>query len=120
MRRFRALIPWPVLPARVFAEPAISVTAVTSTIVTVRVEGLVCGVCASRTEAALAALPEIYDAHVDLHRGEAALRYRAVPPSQLALDGALASVVILPRGRRWLARLLMAGRAAAGRQKAGG
>lgn len=73
----------------------------------VAVDGLVCGVCAARTQAALARVPGVRAVRVDLARGAAEVEHAVGgAPCDEALARALASVVVAMRLRRWLATVV--------------
>lgn len=95
----------PLLPWRLFTEPAVTEVHHTSGHTALRVEGLMCGLCAARTRAELAALPGVETAAVDLRTGRAVLTHPGDGPGEAALRAALERVVVLPEGRRWVARL---------------
>lgn len=71
--------------------------------VRVRVEGLVCGLCAARAQAGLARLPGVLSVRFDPTRDAFDL-LTAQPPDAGAVDRAVRSRVILPGLRRWLDR----------------
>ncbi len=92
-------------PARLLLAPRVEVTRADADTVDLAVAGLVCGVCASRTQAALRALPGVEEACVDLDAGSA--RLRLAPGASLeagALDRALARAVIAMPARRAIER----------------
>lgn len=68
------------------------------------VDGLVCGVCAGRVQAALAQLPGVASAECSLETGEARVRLECAD-AETDWIGAVESTVILPGARRWLTRL---------------
>ena len=68
------------------------------------VDGLVCGVCAGRVQAALAQLPGVASAECSLETGEARVRLEHAD-AETDWIGAVESTVILPGARRWLTRL---------------
>ena len=73
------------------------------------IDGLVCGVCAARTQRALAGLPGVAAVEVDLASGLATIEHAAstragAPPDGAALQAALDGVVVAIGLRRWLAR----------------
>lgn len=85
---------------------------------TVRVRGMVCALCAQRTGAALAAVPGVEEARVDLDTGVARLRLtpgtRRDRALEEALQGALDGVVVGLGARRWVERLARAAHAVRG------
>ncbi|MEI6666062.1 MAG: heavy metal-associated domain-containing protein, partial [Chloroflexota bacterium] len=71
----------------------------------VRIDGLVCGVCASRTRIALERLPGVRSAHVNLETFTATLEFDSHDVHSINnrdLDTALRSVVL----GMWLRRLI--------------
>ncbi len=73
---------------------------------TLAIEGLVCGLCAARARDALAAVPGVDEARVDLRRGVVELWHaRSKPPDARMLARALDGVVIARGVRRALAAL---------------
>jgi copper chaperone CopZ len=83
-----------------------------------RIEGLVCDLCAWRARRGLLSLPGVKAATVDLAQGSAVVQAEGPLPAE-ALERAVLATVIFPRLRRLLHR---AGRALApeGRGTAGG
>ena len=93
-------------PSRLATAPTLRVTDATPERAVVRIEGLVCALCAARTQQALAAVPGVEAARVDLEAGTAELRYAlGSTPDEEALRRALASVVIGGAMRRWIERV---------------
>ncbi|MDA1240629.1 MAG: heavy metal-associated domain-containing protein [Chloroflexi bacterium] len=77
----------------------------------VRIDGMVCSVCATRTAAALEAVEGVEEARVDLASGTARLRLAPGATVQReALDRSLSRVVVGMRARRWLEHALRGGR----------
>ncbi len=74
------------------------------------VDGLVCAACAARTASALRALPGVRAARVDLVSGTAEV-VTSAPLRAAALEAALASVVVAPRARRAIERVVTRWRA---------
>ncbi len=73
---------------------------------TLAIEGLVCGLCAARARDALAAVPGVTEARVDLRRGVVELCHaRSGPPDARALTRALDGVVVARGVRLVLAAL---------------
>ncbi|MDP2327632.1 MAG: heavy metal-associated domain-containing protein [Dehalococcoidia bacterium] len=73
--------------------------------VALRVDGLVCSVCAARTASALRRVPGVEDARVDLAAGQAHVRLApGVVADEVAMQGAVERVVVGMRARRWLER----------------
>jgi copper chaperone CopZ len=72
---------------------------------TLRVEGLLCSLCAARTQAALESLPGVRRARVDLHAGSALVEHDRALAGAPALVRAVDSAVVLRPLRRFLAVL---------------
>ncbi|HXG41647.1 MAG TPA: heavy metal-associated domain-containing protein [Dehalococcoidia bacterium] len=85
---------------RLLYRPRAVVTAREGEAVTLRIEGLVCDLCAARARRGLLSLPGVERATVDLEAGTARVWCAPSTPDG-ALEGAVASTVILPR-LRWL------------------
>lgn len=73
---------------------------------TFAVDGLVCGMCASRTRSALAGVEGVRDAEVDLARGVAVVRHEGDAPRMAAMQRAVDRVVIARPVRKLLDRLM--------------
>ena len=90
-------------PSRLASAPAAHILSTTSDITRVRIDGLVCGVCAARTRTALERLPGVRSVHVNLETGTALIE---CDPSDIHtinrrdLDAALHSVVLGMWARR--------------------
>lgn len=70
--------------------------------------GVVCGVCASRAQAALAGVPGMEGVHVDLVRSRATLRYGpGARPDAAALRRAIEGAAVGMPARRWLEQGLL-------------
>ena len=98
-----------VLPHRAFIEPAVSVDRVarsgaTSTAV-LRVDGLLCSLCAANVRARLEAIDGVHEAHVSLSDSEAAVRFDSERVHANTLVSAVEAAVVLRPVRRWLAKL---------------
>lgn len=79
--------------------------------VALRVDGLVCSVCAARTASALRRVPGVEDARVDLAAGQAHVRLApGVVPDEAAMQRAVERVVVGMGARRWLERAAGGGR----------
>lgn len=96
---------------RLLVAPRVQITRATPDAADVTVHGLVCGVCALRTRAALLSVPGVREACVDLRAGTATLRLApGAAPDERALQRALEGVVIaMPVRRameRWSGRLI--------------
>lgn len=92
---------------RLLVAPRVAVAASTPAGAEVRVDGLVCGVCALRTAAALRSVRGVQDACVDLDAGRATLSLApgaVVDP--VAMQRALERVVIAMPLRRRIERLV--------------
>ncbi len=73
---------------------------------TLAIEGLVCALCAARARDALAAVPGVDEARIDLRRGVVELYHaRSKPPDARVLTRALDSVVVARGVRLVLAAL---------------
>jgi len=72
---------------------------------TLRVEGLLCSLCAARTQAALESLPGVRKASVDLEAGSAVVEHDRALAGAPALERAVDSAVVLRPLRRVLAVL---------------
>lgn len=93
-------------PLRLLRAPRVEVARIDGDAVEVAVHGLVCGVCAARTEAALLGTPGVETACVDLDAGIA--RLRMAPTADLdveAMQTSLERVVIAMPVRRWIERV---------------
>ena len=97
-------------PRRLLTAPRVEVGA-GAAVAAVRIEGMVCGVCAARTRSALASVPGVETADVDLEAGSA--RLRLAPGAHLdraaleaALQRAVDGVVVGVGARRWIERAL--------------
>lgn len=100
-------------PSRLLRAPRVSVVetlvptvAETGTSeATLRVDGLVCSVCAARTAASLRRVPGVEDARVDLAGGRAHVRLApGASVDEAAMRRAVERVVVGMRARRWLER----------------
>ena len=99
--RWLRLHPWRLLHA-----PRVELARADGEAVGVTVRGLVCGVCAARTETALLATPGVEAACVDLDAGIARLRVaRGVRLDVEAAQASLERVVIAMPVRRWIERV---------------
>lgn len=90
-------------PSRLASAPAAHVLSTTSDITRVRIDGLVCGVCASRTRTALERLPGVRHAHVNLETSTATLELDSQNVHSINsrdLDTALRTVVLGMWARR--------------------
>ena len=108
---------WPrIHPARLLVAPRLDVASADDECagqVTVTIRGLVCGVCAARTRAALLATPGVAAASVDLEGGTATLRLRpGTIIDAAALQRSLDRVVLGRPARRGIERVAVAARAA--------
>lgn len=73
------------------------------------IDGLVCALCAGRVRAALAGLPGVTSARVDLATGTAVVR-ACIPLSPQSVQEAVQGRVIFPWARRLLATIPWLGR----------
>lgn len=96
-------------PSRLATAPALGLVEATAGRATVRIDGLVCGLCAARTQQALAAVPGVEAASVDLGAGRAEVWYATDGViDEAALRRALDSVVVAAGMRRWIERAMRA------------
>ena len=96
-------------PSRLATAPALGLVEATAGRATVRIDGLVCGLCAARTQQALAAVPGVEAASVDLGAGRAEVWYATDGViDEAALRRALDSVVVAAGMRRWIERAVPA------------
>ncbi|PKN80698.1 MAG: hypothetical protein CVU47_08840 [Chloroflexi bacterium HGW-Chloroflexi-9] len=73
--------------------------------VALRVDGLVCSVCAARTASALRRVPGVEEVRVDLAAGQAHVRLApGVVADAEAMQRAVEQVVVGMSARRWLER----------------
>ena len=89
-------------PRRLLTAPRLRVTAQGARRSELAIEGLVCGVCASRTERALRRVPGVESARVDLARGCATIEHGEAAPDLARLAEAVDGVVI---ARPWRLRI---------------
>ena len=86
------------------------------------IDGLVCGVCASRTERALRSVPGVTSASVDLACGTARIEHGEAAPDPAQLAAAVDGVVVARPWRlrieAWATRLRGLGRGGRGRDRA--
>ena len=96
-------------PRRLLTAPSLRVTAQCARRSELAIDGLVCGVCASRTERALRSVPGVEGASVDLARGCATIEHGEAAPDLAQLADAVDGVVIARPWRlrieAWAARL---------------
>ncbi len=101
-------------PARLIVAPRVEVTSTTGREVKVAVHGLVCGVCAVRTESALRATPGVEAACVDLDAGTARIVVASgaagASVTAAAMQRSLDRVVVAMPLRRALERIVTAWR----------
>ena len=69
------------------------------------IDGLVCDVCATRVQRALANLPGATAAEVDLESGAASVGFAGQAADEEALAQAVEGQVLVRPARRWLARV---------------
>ena len=97
-------------PARLIAAPRVEVISTNEREIGLAVHGLVCGVCAARTEAALLATPGVDAACVDLDAGTARVTMaHGAPVSADAMQRSLERVVVAMPLRRGIERMMTAG-----------
>ena len=89
-------------PRRLLTAPRLRVTSEGARRSELAIDGLVCGVCASRTERALLAVPGVEGASVDLDRGCATIEHGDAAPDLARLAAAVDGVVI---ARPWRLRI---------------
>ena len=98
-----------VLPHRMFIFPRARVATSQgpdeNACTTLRVEGLLCSVCAARVQSALESLPGVRRARVDLNTGSATVEHDRALAGAPALVEAVESRVVLRPLRRVLAAL---------------
>lgn len=106
-------------PSRLLRAPRVSVVApldpasvgLAPSEVALRVDGLVCSVCAARTASALRRMPGVEDARVDLPAGRAHIRLApGAVADEAAMQRAMDRVVVGMGARRWLERATGGGR----------
>ena len=89
-------------PRRLLTAPRLRVTSKGAWRSELAIDGLVCGVCASRTERALRSIPGIERASVDLASGCATIEHGEAAPDLAQLADAVDGVVI---ARPWRLRI---------------
>ena len=98
-----------VLPHRLFTFPRARVETSRgpdgNACTTLRVEGLLCSVCAARVQSALESLPGVRKVRVDLNGGTAEVEHDRGLAGAPALVGAVESMVVLRPLRRVVAAL---------------
>ncbi len=87
---------------RLLTAPRLRVTSTGGRRSELAIEGLVCGVCASRTERALRSVPGVEGASVDLASGSATIEQGEAAPDLAQLADAVDGVVI---ARPWRLRI---------------
>lgn len=97
-----------IVPGRIWTVPDARVEpprgAAPAGVARVRVEGLVCDLCAARVARALHGVPGVESVRVDLDAGVAEVRRRPDVPDG-ALEAAVRRAALFMRARRWLAAL---------------
>ena len=94
-------------PLRLLRAPALRIVSRSPGVTVLAVDGLVCRLCAARTRVALAAVPGVEGASVDLASGLVELRHRGATGPQLdCVSRALDGVVVARAARRALAALV--------------
>ena len=98
-----------VLPHRAFIEPAVSIQRIDKTDVgskaVLRVDGLLCSLCAANVNGRLEAIEGVHSANVDLEEGSAAIMYDGERVDTKELISAVEAAIVLKPIRRLLARL---------------
>lgn len=98
-----------VIPRRLFIEPTAAVVRVAErrdrAVAVLRVDGLLCSVCAANVRQRLERTDGVLSARVDLERGSAQVRYDPARTTPEALTAAVERSVILRPVRRLLATL---------------
>ena len=106
-------------PRRLLSAPRLRVSSEGDRRSELAIDGLVCGVCASRAARALRSVPGVRKATVDLASGCATIEHGETAPDPSRLAAALDGVVIARPWRlrieRWAARLRTLGRGARAR-----
>ena len=98
-----------IIPHRLLTEPRAEVVAIvtrkSAASATLRIEGLVCSLCATSVEGRLRKVAGVRTARVDLERGEAAVAFDPVRTRPAQLIIAVERAVVLRPARRLLAAL---------------
>ena len=96
-------------PRRLLSAPRLRISAKGEDASELEIEGLVCGVCATRTARALRTVPGVRRASVDLECGTARIEHEGDAPNLArlaeALDGAVVARPWRLRIEAWSARL---------------
>ncbi|MYD66203.1 MAG: heavy-metal-associated domain-containing protein [Chloroflexi bacterium] len=92
-------------PSRLRTAPALRALERRDGSTTFAVDGLVCGLCAARTQQAIEGVEGVHRVEVDLDRGVAVVRHEDDLPGMAAMQQALDRVVIALPIRRLLGRL---------------
>ena len=100
----------PIHPLRLRTAPAVRAIERGEGRTTFAVDGLVCGLCAARTQTALAGIEGVCSVEVDLERGVAVVEHEGDLPRPAVLQGALERTVIALPIRRLIDRLAHPGR----------
>lgn len=93
-------------PSRLRTAPALRTIESADGSTMLAVDGLVCGMCAARTQSALSDIEGVRSVEVDLERGVAVVRHEGDPPRMTAMQQAVDRVVIARPVRRLLDRLM--------------
>lgn len=88
--------------ARLLTAPRLRIASKGARRSELEIDGLVCGVCASRAEGALRSVPGVRAARVDLEGGRATIEHGDAAPDPAQLAAALDAVVI---ARPWRVRM---------------
>ncbi|MCI0777339.1 MAG: heavy-metal-associated domain-containing protein [Chloroflexi bacterium] len=102
-----------ILPHRAFIEPVVSLDRVAApdggsgaeSTAVLRVDGLLCSLCAANVRGRLQAIDGVYEASVSLDDGEATVRFDSERVHTDAFVSAVEASVLLRPVRRWLAKL---------------
>ncbi len=98
-----------VIPHRVFVEPAVRIDKFAASgaesTASLRVDGLLCSLCASNVRGRLEAIDGVHEARVSLSDGEASVRFDRQRVHTTTLVSAVEAAVVLRPVRRWLAKL---------------
>ena len=94
-----------VRPSRLRTAPTLRAVERGDGSTTFAVDGLVCGLCATRTRSALSDIEGVRNVEVDLERGVAVVEHEGDPPPLAAMQQAVDRVVIALPVRKLLDRL---------------
>ncbi len=98
-----------VLPHRAFVEPAVTIQRIDETgeetTAILRVDGLLCGLCAANVRGRLEAVDGVRSVNVDLDESNAAITYEGERVGTNELITAVEAAIVLKPVRRLLAQL---------------